>query len=163
MIASRNRWLRSKFESRRSGRTCWQTIDRSFCWRATQASICHERRKACIAGLEPDRRLSPDEQLRARNRGTRRTHSRNRSPKSPLPFASLDSPIRCSSMSTASNRPAWPAAGPQSPLGSTWRRLSPSASQRGPKTRVGLADNKITQRRLGHGPLSLGKGRRDLG
>ena len=125
MLASRNRWLRSKFESRRSGRTCWQTIDRSFCLRATQASVWHERRKACIVGLEPDRRLSPDEQHQAgieecanafeeTGRRNRRFHSAVWIRQSPA--------HRCR---RRPNRRAWPAAGGQVDWPRTRRRRSP--------------------------------------
>ena len=63
MIASKNRRLRLEIQSLRSELGCRRSA-RSFWGRATQAIIGHERRKA-IAGLEPDRRLSPDEQHQA--------------------------------------------------------------------------------------------------
>ena len=136
MTASRNRWLRSKFESRRSRRTCWQTIDRSFCWRATQASICHERRKACIAGLEPDRGLSPDEQHQAgtakRANAFEETGRRNRRFHSPV-WLRQSAAHRCR---WRPNRRAWPAARGQV----DWPRLgaddNAATSRRSTKTRV---------------------------
>ena len=136
IIASRNRWLRSKLEAVDRGAPAGTRSTGLSAGARLKLSICHEQRKACIAGLEPDRRLSPDEQHQAgtakRANAFEETGRRNRRFHSPV-WLRQSAAHRCR---WRPNRRAWPAARGQV----DWPRLGadhhPAASQRGTNTGV---------------------------